>query len=101
MCPAGTPLRTMTTQSLQLSVAVAWPSCASLTTAEQVGPAGTLTVAGAVTTGAVVSDAPAVRSTLVKAVFMFGTIRSAAPSQFRSTAAMAFGCQCELRQVGP
>gem|GEM_PF-3054763 len=99
--PAGTPLRVMTTQLLQLSVAVACPSCASVTTALHDGPAATVTFAGAVTTGAVVSDAPAVRSTLVNAVFMFGTIRSAAPSQLRSTAAMAFGCQCELRQVGP
>src|SRR3954447_4778596 len=101
MCPAGTPVRVITTQSLQLSCAMATPSCASLTTAEQVGPAGTVTFAGGVTTGAVVSAAPAVSSTLVNAVLKLGTIRSAAPSQFRSTAAIAFGCQCELRQVGP
>jgi hypothetical protein len=63
----------MTTQLLQLSVAVACPSCASLTTAEQVGPAAALTAGGAVRTGAVASEAPAVSSTLVKDVFMFGT----------------------------
>src|ERR1051325_316713 len=100
MFPAGTPLRVMVAQP-QLSVAVAAPIVPSLTNAVHDASAGTVTFAGTWITGAELSAPPGVRSTLTKLVFMFGVIRSILPSQFRSTAATSFGCQCELRHVGP
>jgi len=101
--PGGTPMR-VTTAQWQLSCAVATPSWASGTTllhAAASGPVKTVTLGGAVMVGGVTSGPPGVRSTLTKPVLMFGVIRSALPSQLRSTAAVSFGCQCDSRQVGP
>jgi hypothetical protein len=57
LLPAGTPLRAILTLPA-LSVAIAVPSCASVTTAPHVvapAPVFTVTFAGAFTTGATVS----------------------------------------------
>src|SRR5690242_6131009 len=99
--PAGTPVRVITTHALQLSVAVAFPSVASLTTAVQLGPAATVTSGGTVSTGAVWSAEPGESSTVQKVTFIFATMRSLTPSQLRSIGTIQFGCQCELMHVGP
>ena len=67
MFPAGTPLRATVAAPAQLSVAIAAPSAASLTTRPHAapGPVATVTLAGAVSTGGLVSRTVTVRVAVV------------------------------------